>query len=867
MQAFASRPLLFLPALQHSSMVSNSCWVQETLPPAAAFDLKPREGAAPAHADSNDKDDDLTGVGDAEAAATGGADQHGVKDDMDEDCDEACASGAENVAGAEANEAVESGDHLTADTNEDAMDREDVSAKFGSEQLGSDRFEVDGGGGGEEDVADCGHQETSRKREVDGDGGGHEEREGDKDESREAAEKREGDSNDAPSAEVCGSRVKDEEMEAGGGVAKEDLQEEEGGLDERAPSDVKMKDVKDEADGTEAGDVEENAGLGTAASDSRDHDAIAAMLSMANGDVSMDDGEAREIADRKPKDGSPTDAATGGSEPSSTHATGQAGAATAAASAREPSPAGPKDPMSSAKALLAAKLKTRPQSTHVQLGAVTVKRLGTVVSDRPAYHSRRFLYPVGFLSERTYSSYRQAGGKTVYTCEILDGGERPEFKISVADDVDNPIVAGDPTSAWRVVEQRVQALPANGEARTQQRLCGAVYFGLAHPSIIKRLQELGGAKKCEKYLFDRKHAQLLETASEAEPQQAIGAPRSPTHLNEIVGRNNIGSGAGAARANDTSVLKHLGTTDTDVAGEWLPIMEKELAMIKDRTNATIQPLSKSQLLPDGWSPQEVETFFNGLNEHQMQAAPLAAAITTKSAQQVHDYTQYVCEVMDRRVKASREEQLQKHASALQTAMQAASHASSAKDAGAVALQAAMVAAANVPKEATQLKEMFKQPTGHSTLAQVLTHLWHTERLWRHALQQGLQLFQETHQLSDRMMERLHNLRNKLVKASAQKSSSGGLGGVSDAMLKKRLEEESKKIRAEFSEKTKKMLEQVTRNLPSLSWRQKEFCARLVAPSCAPAQSPSSSMQAMRRVLTQGWWCESRNGRSRSWGQT
>jgi hypothetical protein len=41
-------------------------------------------------------------------------------------------------------------------------------------------------------------------------------------------------------------------------------------------------------------------------------------------------------------------------------------------------------------------------------------------------------------------------------------------------------------------------------------------------------------------------------------------------------------------------------------------------MIKERTNATIQPLSKSQLLPDGWSPQEVDTFFNGLNEHQMQ---------------------------------------------------------------------------------------------------------------------------------------------------------------------------------------------------------------------------------------------------------
>ena len=44
--------------------------------------------------------------------------------------------------------------------------------------------------------------------------------------------------------------------------------------------------------------------------------------------------------------------------------------------------------------------------------------------------------------------------------------------------------------------------------------------------------------------------------------------------------------------------------------------------------------------------------------------------------------------MDRRVKASREEQLQKHAQALQAAMQAAGHANSAEDAGAVALQVA-----------------------------------------------------------------------------------------------------------------------------------------------------------------------------------
>lgn len=102
------------------------------------------------------------------------------------------------------------------------------------------------------------------------------------------------------------------------------------------------------------------------------------------------------------------------------------------------------------------------------------------------------------------------------------------------------------------------------------------------------------------------------------------------------------------------------------------------------------------------------------------------------------------------MKASREEQLQKHAAALQAAMQASSgHVSSAQDTGAVALQAAMAAAASVPKEGIQLKEMLKLQPSHGTLAHVLTHLWHTERLWRHALHQGLQLFQETHQVRQR----------------------------------------------------------------------------------------------------------------------
>ena len=60
-----------------------------------------------------------------------------------------------------------------------------------------------------------------------------------------------------------------------------------------------------------------------------------------------------------------------------------------------------------------------------------------------------------------------------------------------------------------------------------------------------------------------------------------------------------------------------------------------------------------------------------------------------------------------------------------------------------------------------------------------------------------------------MIEKMQTMRSKLVKLSGHKAVGGGVGagGVSDALLKKRLEEESKKIRAEFSERTKKIGEQ------------------------------------------------------------
>ena len=456
---------------------------------------------------------------------------------------------------------------------EDGSDEEETDKKRGkyskADAEGSDEE------GGEDHVGDT----KEVKEDYDNDG---EEEENEDEEKEEPAEEKEGANENSK-----GDTVK--EGNADETASRSARKRADGEDDEDDEDDVNMKDVETEGEGNDGtGDVEE-ACSGVKAEDkekvvegargTKDAEEVAQSKSKANGlkvDTTLDEDEKMEEAGKE--DGK--EAASSVMTPMLGHVAGAA--RLAAASNRAPSPAGSRAGVSASasKAQLAAKLKSRPLMVQLQIGGVVVKKLGNVVFDRPAYHTRRFIYPVGFLSERSYASYRQPGTKTVYTCEVLDGGVRPEFKITVSDDMDNPIVAADPTAAWRVVEQRVQAVPpspVDSRPQTVQRLCGAAYFGLAHPSVIKRLQEFSGAKKCLDYLYDKKHQQLNETVHDDDrPVQQSAPPVSPSYPALATGKSS-GGAASASRASEGGGGgggSRVTFSNPDLSAEWLPIMEK-----------------------------------------------------------------------------------------------------------------------------------------------------------------------------------------------------------------------------------------------------------------------------------------------------
>lgn len=62
--------------------------------------------------------------------------------------------------------------------------------------------------------------------------------------------------------------------------------------------------------------------------------------------------------------------------------------------------------------------------------SLTILDLGEIELERPGYHKDRNIFPPGYRSIREHPSMFEAGGRMKYLCEILDGGQKPLFRVT-----------------------------------------------------------------------------------------------------------------------------------------------------------------------------------------------------------------------------------------------------------------------------------------------------------------------------------------------------------------------------------------------------------------------------------------------------
>ena len=107
--------------------------------------------------------------------------------------------------------------------------------------------------------------------------------------------------------------------------------------------------------------------------------------------------------------------------------------------------------------------------------------LGTVEYERPNFHSSRNLFPIGFKSVREYTSMIHPNTRCDYLCEILDGGDKPLYKVTCMDDADNPITKDASSGVWIEICRRIADI--NGTNRNKVTVSGPDRFGLAEPAV------------------------------------------------------------------------------------------------------------------------------------------------------------------------------------------------------------------------------------------------------------------------------------------------------------------------------------------------------------------------------------------------
>ncbi|XP_073706691.1 transforming growth factor beta regulator 1 isoform X2 [Garra rufa] len=137
----------------------------------------------------------------------------------------------------------------------------------------------------------------------------------------------------------------------------------------------------------------------------------------------------------------------------------------------------------------------------IVLGGLTVYSLGEIITDRALFHDETAIYPVGFCSTRVFASMKNSDQKCLYTCQIKDGGQGPQFEIAPEDDPQNAIVA---SSALTCHANLLKAIAARrGRPLANIVPSGADFFGFSHPTIQNLIQSCPGARKCSNYQWVR----------------------------------------------------------------------------------------------------------------------------------------------------------------------------------------------------------------------------------------------------------------------------------------------------------------------------------------------------------------------------
>ncbi|VDD76828.1 unnamed protein product [Mesocestoides corti] len=167
-------------------------------------------------------------------------------------------------------------------------------------------------------------------------------------------------------------------------------------------------------------------------------------------------------------------------------------------------------------AQVASVIQDEARSRRVRIGSVILHNVGQLLPhqiENENFHSRKYIYPVNFLSTRIYWSMRRPGQRALYHCEIKESNGRPLFQVTSVDKglPDVVLQNEDCNELWKEISRTIRQLrQANGLIQNfPDRLRGEDMFGLSEPQIVRAVESLPGVDNLVDYAFHFGRLQLI----------------------------------------------------------------------------------------------------------------------------------------------------------------------------------------------------------------------------------------------------------------------------------------------------------------------------------------------------------------------
>jgi chromodomain-helicase-DNA-binding protein 6 len=136
-------------------------------------------------------------------------------------------------------------------------------------------------------------------------------------------------------------------------------------------------------------------------------------------------------------------------------------------------------------------------------GGLIIENLGVVDPNLQMRGKQKGTHtlPIGYCSTRMSSRCDDpdSGQTTKWTQEIISKDGYIMFKLTAAEGLREPIVANNPTAAWKEVlkqknmHRKIKSTPTKNTA-----ISGPYFFGYKHPKVVALIQALDGASRSVK---------------------------------------------------------------------------------------------------------------------------------------------------------------------------------------------------------------------------------------------------------------------------------------------------------------------------------------------------------------------------------